>query len=491
VISERILILAPLGRDGPLTKAALERSGLLACVCRDIGELCMLIAEGAGAAVLTQEALPEPSVSLLARALESEPPWSDLPLVILGGAESGRFSNATFLERPVRTRLLIAMVQAALRARRRQYQVRDLLEELEHSVRSRDQFLAMLGHELRNPLAAIVMASDLLDRKATGETARERNVITRQARNLSRLVDDLLDVARVTRGKIALHLEALDLGELVRRTIGVFSERARVHDLQLVVSRVDEGIVVRGDPLRLEQVLANLLTNAIKYSDRGTTIEVSVEREQGAAALRVKDQGVGMDPAFLPRIFELFTQGPGSLDRAQGGMGIGLTLAQSLVRLHGGSIEAHSEGTGKGSELVVRLPLAQMREPSRPESSGIRTPRPLRVLLVEDRADSRNVLQTALEERGHRVETSGDGNSAVERALAAPPEAMLIDLGLPGRDGFEVARTIRAALGTGVRLIALTGYGQPADRERALAAGFDAFLVKPATVDAVEAALAA
>jgi len=490
VNAERVLVLAPLGRDGPLIRDALLRAQLEAHVCATLDELCALLPEGAGTAVLTQEALPPLALVRLVEALREQPPWSDLPLVILGNVAIAQLSNVSFLDRPLRARLLVGTVQAALRQRRRQYEVRDLLAELQQSVRDRDQFLAMLGHELRNPLAAIVTASDLIDRKAQGAMEPERRVLARQARNLSRLVDDLLDVARVTRGKIVLHEEPLDFRELVGRVCDGFRERARQQGLELAAHLPSAPVRVSGDQLRLEQVLTNLLTNAVKYSNSGTRIDVMLACEGGAAVLRVKDQGVGISPLLLPRVFDLFTQAPGALDRAQGGMGIGLTLVRSLVALHRGSVEAHSEGTGKGSEFVVRLPLSAEEVATR-AAEQLAKGRALRVLVVEDGADAREVLRLALEQMGHAVDTAQDGGTAVERALATRPDVMLVDLGLAVKNGFEVAQLVRAKLGSSVRLVALTGYGQPSDRERAVAAGFDAFLVKPASLEAVQAALAA
>jgi CheY-like chemotaxis protein len=243
-------------------------------------------------------------------------------------------------------------------------------------------------------------------------------------------------------------------------------------------------------------VVANLVSNAIKYTNAGGRVELRVEAQDGQAVLRVRDTGVGIAPAMLPRVFELFAQAPGALDRAQGGMGIGLTLVKRLVELHRGTVQAASEGPGQGSEFVVRLPLAgpasagsaqgAVKDGSRPSAS-----RRLHVVIAEDNVDARDLLQFALEQLGHRVEPCEDGVSAIECAVVGKPDAMLIDLGLPGSDGYQVARAVRGALGEAIRLVALTGYGQPGDRERALAAGFDAFLVKPAEIDAVERALRA
>jgi signal transduction histidine kinase len=491
VNEERVLVLAPMGRDAQLAEQALRANRLEAVACADVEQLCRAIAEGAGAAVLTEEALFPAATAKLASALAQQPPWSDLPLIIFGTESAlGDSANVTLLERPVRIRTLVSAARAALRARRRQYQVCELLEVLEGSVRDRDQFLAMLGHELRNPLAAITTAAELIDRQAGDRLVREREVIRRQLRHLSRLVDDLLDVARVTRGQIALHQESVDLRHLVRRTAQTFEQPARTQGVKIVELAAAEPVCVFGDVLRLEQIVANLLSNAVKYTNAGGRIELRVESEDREAVLRVKDTGVGISPEMLPNVFDLFTQAPGAMDRAPGGMGIGLTLVQRLAELHRGTVKAASAGVGKGSEFVVRLPLLEgPAEEAAPARARAVLQAPLHVLVVEDNPDSRDLLQLALEQMGYSVDPCSDGTSAINRALARRPDAMLVDLGLPGRDGYEVARAVRGALGSRVRLVALTGYGQPGDRERAFAAGFDDFLVKPAEMDAVDRAL--
>jgi signal transduction histidine kinase/CheY-like chemotaxis protein len=495
VTGERILVLAPFGRDGALAQQALAGGGLEARACRDIEDLCREIAAGAGAAMLAEEALFPAAAARLTAMLAEQPPWSDLPLIVFGKTESavGHSANVTLLERPVRIRTLLSAARAALRARRRQYQVRDLLAVLEQSVRDRDQFLAMLGHELRNPISAILTASELMDRSAGQHVDRERQVVGRQVRHLSRLVDDLLDVSRVTHGKIPLQEKMVDLRPLLQRIAQGFEKAAELEGVQLVCAAGEESAIIRGDPLRLEQIAANLISNAVKYTNKGGRVEVRLEREAGDAVLRVRDTGVGMGAAMLPRVFDLFAQAPGALDRAQGGMGIGLTLVKRLVELHGGTVQAESEGPGQGSEFVVRLPLAHGAGDGLVEEAPRAQPDPagLRVVIAEDNVDSRDLLQFALEQLGHRVEPCDDGVSAIECALVGRPDAMLIDLGLPRSDGYQVARTVREALGQAVRLVALTGYGQPADRARAFAAGFDAFLVKPAEIDTVDRALRA
>jgi two-component system, sensor histidine kinase len=490
-VEDRVLIHAPVGRDGQLAQRVLAEAGVEAVLPADMQELCAMLDAGAGAVLLTEETLTPSGMALLLGALLRQPTWSDVPLIVFGAPSSTlleQSGNMTVIERPVRIRTLVSAIKAALRARRRQYETRNLVHKLEQSVRDRDQFLAMLGHELRNPLAAILTASELMDRRAGDGSVREQGVVSRQARHLARLVDDLLEVARVTSGKITLHRSSFDLHGLAQRALAALQPAARRQRVEIALHADSAPLLLAADPVRIEQVLTNIVGNAVKYTPAGGRIDVEVLREGDEAVLRVRDTGAGIDPSILPRIFDLFIQAQDTIDRAQGGMGIGLTLVQRLVALHGGSVRARSDGPGKGSEFEVRLPLqaapADAAEPQPAEPPSRRT-----VLLVEDNPDSREAMQIALELMGHRVIASADGNGAVRSALAEKPDVMIVDLGLPGRNGYEVARAVRKALGDGVRLVALTGYGQPEDRERALAAGFDVFLTKPAELDAIGRAM--
>ena len=484
-------MLAPLGRDGPLAQKALQDAGIEAELCASMPALCERIVEGAAAALLTEEALDAAGAARLTAALEDQPPWSDFPIVLFAGKKLpalGALGNVTVLERPVRMRSLLSAMRSALRARRRQYQARSMMDELQRSVSGRVQFLAMLGHELRNPLAAILTAGELMERSNSPEFVRQRQIIARQARHLSRLVDDLLDVARVTSGKIALRQAPVDLSQLVTRSVQAAESRARQQGLSLEIALPRAKVSVLGDSLRLEQVLGNLITNAIKYTPEGGRLQVSLAVDGEDAVLRVTDNGIGIAAETLPRIFELFTQAEGALDRAQGGMGIGLTLVKRLVELHGGVVSARSEGVKQGTEVVVRLPLLKGARAATAVAQAAVTQR-RRILLVEDNLDTREVLQLALEQEGHQVSVAGDGAEAVRRAVGEPPEVMLVDIGLPGKDGYHVARAVREALGARPILIALTGYGQPEDRARALDAGFDLHLTKPIDLAALEHAL--
>jgi len=490
----RILILAPLGRDGPLAERVIREAGIDAQVCSSIGELCSEVENGAAAVVLTEEVLAVPQARQFVALLERQPPWSDLPVMVFGSsvASLGESANVSLLDRPVRIRTMVSAARAALRARRRQYETRDLLRDLEKSVRDRDQFLAMLGHELRNPLAAILTASELLDRQPVLPDGNARAVIGRQVRHLARLVDDLLDVSRVTSGKIALAFTAVDFAEVVARTVQSYEASARARRLTVTVRRSEVRLPIRADPVRIEQIVGNILGNAIKYTPSGGRIEVEATADSSSAVLVVRDTGVGIAEEMLPRVFELFVQAPGTLDRAEGGLGIGLTLVQRLVSLHHGRVTARSAGAGKGSEFEVRLPLS--REETAAGASATDGSDVLRgthlVLLAEDNVDARDLLQTALELHGYRVSSCEDGETAVHRALAEKPGTMIIDLGLPRKDGYQVARDVRAAVGREMRLIALTGYGQPDDKIRAAKAGFDAFLTKPVELNEILRAIA-
>jgi signal transduction histidine kinase len=323
-VEERILVLAPVGRDGPLVQRGLAAEGMEARVCADMAELCAELAIGAGAALLTQEALTGGGAVQLRAVLEPQPPWSDFPVVLFAGTdlpELRGLGNVTVLERPVRMRTLLSAMRSALRARRRQYEARTMMEELQRSVRSRDQFLAMLGHELRNPVAAVLTASEVMERAGEKGSARERRIIARQAQHLGQLVDDLLDVARVTSGKITLRKSVIDLYALVRRLLPEWEGRARELRLALSLTAPESTVEVKGDPMRLEQVLANLMGNALKYTPQGGRIDISLAVDAGEARLQVSDTGIGIDAATLPRVFELFSQAEGALDRAQGGHG--------------------------------------------------------------------------------------------------------------------------------------------------------------------------
>jgi signal transduction histidine kinase/CheY-like chemotaxis protein len=494
----RVLLLAPTGRDALLASRVLSQAGIDACACASPEELQEGIRQGAGVVLVTEDGLSVTAVADLAQVLADQPAWSNLPvLVFSGGEERGEavapsvrrlveVADVTLLDRPTRKVTLISAVRAALRSRQRQYEVRDFLQQLEQGVRERDQFLAMLGHELRNPLEAILTSVQLMEQKDANALVRERTVIHRQTRLLSRLVDDLLDVSRVTSGKIVLKQVPVDLRELVERCVQGQAVTASAHRIELTLSLEETSFLTEGDPMRLEQIVNNLLTNALKYTPSGGHVAVTLAADGPQAEIRVKDTGVGIEPTVLPHVFDLFTQAESTLERAQGGLGIGLTLVRSLVALHGGTVRAESSGRGEGSTFVIRLPLTQHGFSRRPEEPPRDAPQSTRrILLVEDNRDVREGLKSLLEEEGHEVWAAGDGVEGVELALIHPPEVALVDIGLPRLDGYAVARSLREAHGPQVLLIALTGYGLPEDRRRAFESGFDAHLIKPVTLNVI------
>jgi PAS domain S-box-containing protein len=364
-------------------------------------------------------------------------------------------------------------------------------QEAEAANRAKDEFLAMLGHELRNPLGTITNAVAVLERVPADESVRHlAAIIGRQTGQLARLVDDLLDVARVTSGKIDLRPQPVELHELAGRCLDSLTHAGRTREHR--VTLVGERVKVRGDAARLEQVVNNLVDNALKYTPAGGSVTVSTERAGTEAVLRVRDTGKGIPADVLARVFELFVQEPQTLDRSRGGLGLGLALVKRLVELHGGSVAAASAGPGQGSEFVVRLPaLATTDDERRPAAVALAgAPSGRRVLVVEDSADARESLRMLLELAGHVVETSEDGPGGLSKLSAFQPDVALIDLGLPGIDGYTLARLARSSPETRrIRLVALTGYGQTDDRRRALAAGFDLHLTKPVDVVTLQSAL--
>jgi two-component system, sensor histidine kinase len=368
--------------------------------------------------------------------------------------------------------------------------LRELLEANSHrdravrDNRSKDEFVAMLAHELRNPLSAIHNAVAVLESThAEGEAAsRAHEVIARQVSHISRLIDDLLDVERVVSGKIRLNRTRLDVAGAVRRAVAIFTGDER---LDRHVTVTTEPAWVDGDAVRLDQVLTNILANAVKYTPAGAEIRVVVRGDGTDVVITIEDTGFGISPALLPSIFDMYMQADRTLDRARGGLGIGLTLVRRLVQLHGGSIVAASDGEGHGSTFSVRLPqvpsAACSPDPSPPPE---RFARSRRVLLIEDSADAREMLRMMLEFAGHVVYEAADGMRGLELLHTARPDVAIIDIGLPVIDGYEVARRIRAEpLGRRMLLLALTGYGSPGESAHSSAHGFDHHLVKPVDPD--------
>lgn len=499
-----VLVLPPTRRDGEVTCDLLRRTGITCVVCANPAALCQRLLLGVGAIILTDAVAGTSNITQLSSALDQQPSWSDIPAILLSRAEQSastglllaRLHNVTILDRPTSRRSLVSAVEAALRARRRQYQIRDQLSALhqgEESLRSadrrKDEFLAMLAHELRNPLAPIRTATEVLSRTLP---AHDRNraiadLVKRQVTHLTRLVDDLLDVSRITQGRIQLQQATLELSTIVAQAIEATEPilRERHH----VVTRLSDlqPLYVNGDAARLLQCVTNLLTNAAKYTDPRGKIRIELRADGDQAVISVSDSGIGIAAELLPSIFDLFVQSERSLDRSQGGLGIGLSVVQRLVRMHGGNVTASSAGPGKGATFEIRLPsVAAPQTPAVvPHAPRIAAKN---ILVVDDNADAADSLASLLRLDGHDVQAVYSASSALESIRSAKPAIVLLDIGLPEMDGYQVAREIRATT-EGIRLIALTGYGQAEDVARTRAAGFDAHLVKPVDFEALGRAI--
>jgi PAS domain S-box-containing protein len=638
-LERRLLILAPTGRDAPLTQQVLSDAGIRCAVCPDLPGLARELESGAGGLLLSEEALrSEAHLYFLGERLAHQPPWSDLPILLLAhhGADSAAvrqavraLGNVTLLERPVRVASLVTAAQTALRARMRQYNAREHLLEIDHTARAlsdsesrlkalfanaavgiaevnaegrftlvndalcrllgekrenllaanmesvthaddraevgtslrrlmrgeqgafagerrfvrrdgetiwvklsvslvredssqprgvavvedvterknaeedlreadrrKDEFLATLAHELRNPLAPIRNSLHIFRMAGIQDPTVERvtGMMERQVQHMVRMVDDLLEVSRISRGKIELRRERVELASVLRNAVDTSLPLFEAAKHKLSVQIPDAPLLLNADPVRLAQVFANLLNNAAKYTPEGGEISVKVSVDGGVATISVKDNGEGIPPAMLQRVFNMFTQVETGV-RAQGGLGIGLTLARTLVQLHGGSIEASSGGKGLGCEFVVRLPLAaempfaaHADEPAAARTGE--TARLRRVLVVDDNRDAADSLGMLLQFLGAEVKVVHDGRSALEAMKTFQPAVVLLDLGMPEMNGLEVARRMREdPQARQATLVALTGWGQREDRRRTHEAGFDYHLVKPADLGTLQSIL--
>ncbi len=614
-------MLTPTRRDAQVTAALLQRARLNVHRCGTVADMAQEVNAGVGAILMTDLALYDPGIAQLLDVLRGQPPWSDVPSVLLcmHGVDSmfaapalQAIRNLTLLERPTSARTLLSSVLTALRARRRQYQMRrqfmeladsaaalreserqlqtltenipdalarfdrelrfvfvnraverytgittsrflgrsagelgfpgDIVGRVERALRSafddgrqatveiavpgpagtshletllvpepgddggvatvlcvahdvtarrvadaqmaavnrrKDEFLAMLAHELRNPLAPIRSAAEVLSRATPGAAFKDAaiGIIKRQSAHLTRLVDDLLDVSRINEGRIELRRQPVDLRAVVSQAMESVDPAVRDKQHELDLQLPEEPVFVLGDHARLVQCVSNLLTNAVKYTDAGGRIGLELRCEAGQVLVRVSDSGIGIAPSLLPNLFELFVQGERTLDRSQGGLGIGLSVVRRLIAMHQGEVIARSAGRGQGATFEIRLPAIDAPAAQRAQHGPEQMPR-RRILVVDDNADAADSLAALLSADGHHAEAVYAPASALERTRQMAPEVVLLDIGLPGMDGYELASRIRRAHPS-IRLIALTGYGQSRDIERARQAGFDAHIVKP------------
>lgn len=497
-VDRRVMVLAATARDAALTGDVLAAAGLEVVRCTAFDELIAGVKAGAAALLIAEETLSFDRRSALAVVLAEQPPWSDLPVLILTrpgadsdevGAAVAALGNVTLLERPLRVATLLTAVRSAVRARERQYEIRANLAEraatealLRESDRRKDEFLATLGHELRNPLAPLVTGLQLLKGAGRPDPAVLQlvTVMDRQVQHLIRLVDDLLEVSRITRGVIDVRQQPLDLRRVVHAAVDTCRAAIAANRHELHLSMPDERVVVVGDAVRLTQVFSNLLGNAVKYTNPGGHIWLSLRQRRNQAVVTVRDDGIGIPAEQLQAVFDMFTQVNRSSRRSQGGLGIGLTLVKSLVDSHGGRVEARSSGPGAGTEFVVELPVAAGPVAPDPEVASVDPLPSRRILVVDDNVDAADTLARLLETLGSTVEVAYGGRQALDAVGRFRPDTLLLDIGMPEVDGYEVARTLRAMPDqANLLLIALTGWGQEHDQLRSREAGFNHHMVKP------------
>jgi len=497
-------VVSPNEADRELALAFLRENGIDAQACASLVHAARALDEATGCLVIVEEALVEEELPALRQAFLRLPPWADLPLVLVARdagtlaplvaqvfPESG---NVTLLGRPLAPMTLVSAVQVALRASARQREVGELLAAREEAVRLRDEFLAMLAHELRNPLAPMRNALEIMRlQKIEDRLVRDSAaILERQVDHIVRMVDDLMDVARLERGKVLLQRARVDFNRVVAAALETCLPHLQARGHRVALRLAAGELPVDADAVRLEQIVCNLVNNASKFTPQPGEIRVETSAQGGEGILAVEDPGIGFEPEAAAQLFAPFHQMNPTLARTAGGLGIGLTIVQRLAELHGGAVSAASAGPGKGARFVVRLPLARGQAPAQHAASpGPRPGKRLRVVVIEDNEDIRDSLRTMLTLWGHEVQTAADGKSGMDLVLAEQPDVALVDIGLPGVSGYAVARGIRGALpDRPIRLVAVTGYGQASDRDRVLAAGFDAHLLKPVAPDVLQRELA-
>ena len=500
-MEQRILIYAPAGQDAVLAGTVLAGSAIASHACRSPGELAEQLALGAGGVLTVEEALHAGVYSVLDAYARQQPDWSDLPIILLthAGLDSlplrqaiATLGNLTLLERPVHILTLITSAHAMLRARQRQYQVRE-------TQRRKDEFLASLGHGLRNPLAPIKSSVALLKHlfPASEQVGKVSDVIERQVTHLTRLVDDLLDVARITSGKVLLQRKEFKLQQVLEHVIELCQPAASSRHIRITVDLPPHAVTLHVDYARVVQIFANIVSNAVKFTPDGGLIHISARLAQGQLQVMIEDNGIGIDADTIARIFSMFEQGRTLAGEMTSGLGIGLSLARQFAEMHGGSIEAYSDGPGRGSRFIVTLPASAVGLPSAtPPAAGSDTPagagQPVQVLVVDDNRDAADSLQSLFQLDGYAAKVAYGGAQALAAVDRVWPQLVVMDLGMPDMDGYEAARQIRQrAQGRDVLMIALTGWGQGEARARTEQAGFDHHLTKPVDFDAIAVLLRA
>ena len=527
----RVLVLAPRGRDAVVIEHVLSGLDIAVEVCANLAELTAGLGDETTAAILTEESLNEEGASLLQHWIESQPPWSDFPFVVLAtrqparrsvraAAALARLGNEVLLERPLNADTLVSAANSAMRSRRRQYDARRQLEqfeavalenqrlfeaerraraEAEAANRATDDFLATLSHELRTPLSAILGWTYVLQRRRAelGELARGIDTIQRNANSQARLIEDLLDMSRIVAGKVSLELQTVVPSQLIEQVVSSLLPSAQSKRIELVTVLDAALAPITGDPQRLLQVFRNLIANALKFTPDGGVVRVEAAVEGETLVVMVVDNGVGISADFLPHVFERFRQADGSTTRSQGGLGLGLAIVSRLVELHGGSIAALSDGIGKGATFTVRLPPIETAQPTHEAANDAEHDPPavpkrilnLRILLVEDDPDGREMVRQLLVDEGGEIVAV---DSAMQALLALRDglfDLIVSDIGMPEIDGYEFMKRIRDT-GNPIPAIALTAFARPEDKARALEVGYSAHISKPVEPPALIAAVA-
>ena len=510
-----VLMVTPTGKDSVVACDILDKFGFDCMVCGDLMELCTNVQEEAGALLIAEEALSYEGVPTLSKWLEQQAPWSDIPVIVLtsGGAlkrnaqryegQFGKRANVTLLERPFHIATLVSVLEGALRARRRQFEIRDLLDQREKLLhmekkaraeaekvnRAKDEFLATLSHELRTPLTTMLGWSKILSTHQLDihTSSRAIQAIERSARSQAQLIDDLLDVSRIITGKFQIEKKSMDLVHLIHTSIDMIRPSAESKGLRVDLDVSENPGPILGDFHRLQQVLWNILSNAIKFTPQGGTIQVILERPDHHAKITVKDTGKGIRSDFLPYIFERFRQADSSYTRNQGGLGLGLAIVQHIVNLHGGSVTAESSGEGHGAVFTIMLPIVHVETKSFRNGKKARRPERgkidlngIKVLIVEDDLESRELLGTILEHGNGVVRCAASVGEAFAILQEWRPDVVISDIGMPMEDGYKLISRLRSNPETrNIPAIAVTAYASSSDKKKALNAGFEFHMAKP------------
>jgi signal transduction histidine kinase/CheY-like chemotaxis protein len=510
---QRVLIFTPTGRDASLTKKIFSEVGIASFICKNLEEFCYELERGAGALLMTEEALTQRAVSRLIRCLDKQPAWSDIPVIFfVTNSESaarllfllGQRVNIILLERPINISIVTGAVRSALRARQRQYQTRSLLVELEEADRQKDLFLATISHELRTPLNAILGWAGILRGNDIDEQLLERGLATieRNARAQSQLIEDILDMSRIIRGNLRLNAEPFEILPAINAAIDVVRPAAQAKKINLEAPLDSPVKVISGDSGRFQQVIWNLLSNAIKFTPEGGKVQLRLLPDGDCISIEVKDSGKGISAEFLPHVFDYFRQADNSITRNYGGLGLGLAIVRHLVELHGGTVSASSAGVGRGATFTVRLPLMKASRGQNPGLYAVKTtgsskamakgrnPYPLlkglEILVVDDAADTREVMVEALTKYGARITAAPSVAEALGLLERGHFDLLISDIEMPNRDGYSLIQEIRArenGRGKPLPAVALTAHITAADRLRALSAGYNAHIAKPVEIN--------